>query len=263
MDEIFEIAKKIWNDSKIENQMKIKSINANLKIKAKVTKLHSLAGIPTGYKLPEVIAHNEEQQKKSEENKPEITASYRKLEASNSVGIYTYGLQGTIVIDNKEYTFKWTNAHLSPCLYGCMDERIINRAANYLRETKEWNTSNNEKFRQQEIDKALNVAYDFENNIVIYKFSENVFEGYTDKYAFVWRTNEEIPCGTPVKNALNKNYRKMNESWAPSFVERAQMIKEACMRNFPECFNVANDTETTKEVITNTNDEIDPDDLLE
>ena len=55
----------------------------------------------------------------------------------------------------------------------------------------------------------------------------------------------------------------MNESWGNGFVARAQMIKEACKKHFPECFNVTNDVKTTKEVITNTNDEIDPDDLLE
>jgi prefoldin subunit 5 len=275
MDEIFKVAKKMWSTTYPKDQKHLDGLVYIVKIMANTKKLHNLAGVSKGYKIPEVIAVEEkleqqrkerEQRKQEEQKKQEssdITASYKKIETSNSVGEYSYGLQGIIVVDNKEYTFKWTNAHINPCLYGCMDEKIINRAANYLRETKEWNTSNNEKFRQQEIDKALNVAYDFENNIVIYKFSENVFEGYTDKYAFVWRTNEEIPCGTPVKNALNKNYRKMNESWAPSFVERAQMIKEACMRNFPECFNVTNDTETTKEVITNTNDEIDPDDLLE
>ena len=41
------------------------------------------------------------------------------------------------------------------------------------------------------------------------------------------------------------------------------MIKDACMKHFPECFNVTKDVKETNEVISNTNDEIDPDDLLE
>ena len=101
-----------------------------------------------------------------------------------------------------------------------------------------------------------NKIYDFENKMFIYKSDENIFKGYVEDYAFVWNTKEEVPCGTPVKNALNNNYRKMNESWGNGFVKKAQMIKDFCMNNFPECFN------TTKEMlIIDPNEEIDEDEL--
>ena len=123
----------------------------------------------------------------------------------------------------------------------------------YLTKTSEWkNLKNNDE--RNDI-REENKIYDFDNKMFIYKSDENTFKGYVDKYAFVWNTKETIPCGTPVKNALNNNYRKMNESWGNGFVARAQMIKEACMNNFPECFK-------TNEVIINTNEEIDEDDLL-
>ena len=193
-----------------------------------------------------------------EERRQQITASYKPMKAEEG---YVYGLQGTITIEEKEYTFVFTNSHYYPVLYGCFDKMIIGKAYSYLTKTSEWkNLKNNDE--RNDI-REENKIYDFDNKMFIYKSDENIFKGYIDKYAFVWNTKEAIPCGTPVKNALNNNYRKMNESWGNGFVARAQMIKDACRKHFPECFNVTNDIKTTKEAITNTNDEIDPDDLLE
>ena len=192
-----------------------------------------------------------------------ITASYKALRESNTVEEdYTYGLQGTITIDDKQYTFKWTNNHVNPCLFGCMDMETILKAKAYLQTTNEWKTRVNEATNAQletiicENDNSL--VYDFDNNIVIFKLNNNLFKGYTDKYTFVWKTNEKVPCGKTIEKALIGAYRKMNPSWGNGFVERAEMIKDMCKKHFPECF------ESTKEevkqiVMPLTNDE---DDLL-
>ena len=206
-------------------------------------------------------------EKLNKQKEETITADYRALRASNTMEEdYTYGLHGTITIDDKQYTFKWTNNHINPCLFGCMDMETILKAKAYLKETKEWKSrvdeSTNDKLDKIICEKDNSLIYDFDNNIVIFKLNDNLFKGYTDKYAFVWNTKENTPCGKTIEKALTSNYRKMNQSWGNGFVARAQMIKDMCKKHFPECF------ESTKEEVKQmamplTNDEIDPDDELE
>jgi hypothetical protein len=205
-------------------------------------------------------------EKLNKQKEETITASYKTLRASNTMEEdYTYGLHGTITIDDKQYTFKWTNNHINPCLFGCMDMETILKAKAYLKETKEWKTRVDESTNNQ-LDKIIcekdnSLTYDFDNNIVIFKLNDNLFKGYTDKYTFVWNTKENIPCGKTIEKALTSNYRKMNQSWGNGFVERAQMIKDMCKKHFPECFESTK--EEMKQIATNTtNDEIDPDDDL-
>jgi hypothetical protein len=121
---------------------------------------------------------------------------------------------------------------------------------------------NLEMQKNTNIDLVSNTFRNLTSEIFAYKEDEHTFKGYIEDYAFVWNTKEDIPCGTTVKNVLKGNYRKMNESWGNKFPERAQKIKDFCMNNFTGNFNTTNDIKTTKEVITNTNDEIDDDDLL-
>ena len=65
-------------------------------------------------KVEDSIKDKEALLKQKEET---ITAEYKALRASNTMEEdYTYGLQGTITIDDKQYTFKWTNNHINPCL---------------------------------------------------------------------------------------------------------------------------------------------------
>jgi hypothetical protein len=206
-------------------------------------------------------------EKLNKQKEETITAEYKALRASNTMEEdYTYGLQGTITIDDKQYTFKWTNNHINPCLFGCMDMETILKAKAYLKETKEWKTRVDESTNNQ-LDKIIcekdnSLIYDFDNNIVIFKLNDNLFKGYTDKYAFVWNTKENIPCGKTIEKALTSNYRKMNQSWGNGFVARAQMIKDMCKKHFPECFESTK--EEVKQIVTNTtNDEIDPDEELE
>ena len=143
-----------------------------------------------------------------EERRQQITASYKPMKAEEG---YVYGLQGTITIEEKEYTFVFTNSHYYPVLYGCFDKMIIGKAYSYLTKTSEWKSLKNNDERND--IREENKIYDFDNKMFIYKSDENIFKGYVEGYAFVWNTKENVPCGTPVKNALNNNYRKMNESW--------------------------------------------------
>ena len=189
----------------------------------------------------------------------EVHAEYKTIKEEEG---YVYGLQGTITINKRSYEFIFTNTHLNPVLYGCFNKETIEKAAEFLTKTPEWKSLSSDDFAQID-QREENTIYDFDNKIFIYKSDENIFKGYVEGYAFVWNTKEEVPCGTTTRKALLNCYRKMNESWGNGFVARAQMIKDACMKYFPECFNVTKDVKETNEVISNTNDEIDPDDLLE
>ena len=190
----------------------------------------------------------------------EVHAEYKTIKEEEG---YVYGLQGTITVNKRPYEFIFTNTHLNPVLYGCFNKETIEKAAEFLTKTPEWKSLSSDDFAQID-QREENKIYDFDNKIFIYKSDENIFKGYVEGYAFVWNTKEEVPCGTTTRKALLNCYRKMNESWGNGFVARAQMIKDACRKYFPECFvNYVDKTQETKEVISNTNDEIDPDDLLE
>jgi hypothetical protein len=211
------------------------------------------------------IENNVQPETKNKEQ--EIFKNIKEKKETNKQGEYTYEVQGIITVNEQEYTFIFNNSHEKPCLFGCFNEETMEKAKTEINKrfsiTKYFtNEKEAAKFQNNMETKSINTIIDFDNKIFAYKEDEHTFKGYIEDYAFVWNTKEDIPCGTTVKNVLKGNYRKMNESWGNKFPERAQKIKDFCMNNFTGNFNTTNDIKTTKEVITNTNDEIDDDDLL-
>lgn len=226
------------------------------------TKMNNVRSPKNALNAKKLKAIAEEMAQSTEE---EIAANYEQLTTMDKDNDeYSYGVQGTITIDSKTYTFKWTNAHMYPCLFGCMDKEIMKQAKEYLVSKNAITITNNTKYDVPETERLMNTIYDFNNSIVIYKVNDHIFKGYTDKYAFVWDTTKGVPCGATLKNALSNNYRKMNASWGNGFVARAQMIKEMCEIHFPECFESTEEEtiELTNEAPQTTEEEIDEDELL-
>lgn len=180
---------------------------------------------------------------------------------SNKKGEYIYEVEGTFSLNEKDYDFIYNNFHQYPCIFGCFDMDIIKRVKNAL-ESKFHMTDETDKLEITRIENDKKTRFDMDRKIFAYQSAKNIIKGYVEGYAFVWNTNEEIPCGATIKNALFNKYRKMNSSWGPGFVNRAQMIKDFCIENFD--INFESTKEEIKQIVTNTtNDEINPDDLLE
>ena len=200
------------------------------------------------YKIEERIA----QEQKEEELRAEREASraafnnIKTTKEMNKQGEYVYKVQGTITINNEDYQFIFDNSHINPCLFGCFDKEIITEAKHQIN-YKYHITTDNKKYTSDIDDKNNKTILDKDNKIFAYQSESNeefsIIKGYIEGYAFVWDTREELPCGTPIKNALNNNYRKMNASWGNGFVQRAQMIKDFCIDNFSIEMPTSNDEE--------------------
>jgi hypothetical protein len=268
---MYEILEQIKVDYKKASDKKNsrERLESCMKYSMKITLFKSKNNIDRKYKVPERLADEqrskeleEQRQQQIQQQKEEMFTNIKeKKETNKKIGEYTYEVQGTISIDGQKYNFIFNNSHENPCLFGCFNEETIEKAKKEINKrfsiTRSFVSDKDQnKFGDIQEHKAIKTIMDTEDKIFVYKADEHTFKGYIEGYAFVWNTNEEVPCGTPVKNALLNNYRKMNSSWGNGFVKRAQMIKDFCMNNFQECFNV------TKEIITiDPNEEIDEDEL--
>ena len=209
-----------------------KIMDSNSSFGSKFVVLRAKAGYKH-YKVEERIAQEQKEEElraKRNADRP-VFNNVQTTKGQNEKGEYTYEAKGTVTVDNKDYQFIFRNSHAMACVFGCFNKEIIRKVTNEIKYVY-MVASNDKKYINKIENNDELTRLDVNNKIFAYQANENIIKGYVEGYAFVWNTKEELPCGTPIKNALANNYRKMNASWGNGFVQRAQMIKDFCIDNF-------------------------------
>lgn len=165
-----------------------------------------------------------------------------------------YCVYGTIKLAGKVFSYKATNLHDNPIVFGCMDMNLIKETRDVLTKLMSFGFATTEK------EGYDNVVYDFANDIVIWKTHDNQYKGYTSQYVFVWDGIASTPCRKALKSALNNKVAMKPMTTATTSekqFELGQRIIALCKEHFDK------HEEFTNEVVVNTNDELDLDDITD
>lgn len=165
-----------------------------------------------------------------------------------------YCVYGTIKLAGKVFSYKATNLHDNPIVFGCMDMNLIKETRDVLTKLMNFGFATTEK------EGYDNVVYDFANDIVIWKTHDNQYKGYTSQYVFVWDGIASTPCRKALKSALNNKVAMKPMTTATTSekqFELGQRIIALCKEHFDK------HEEFTNEVVVNTNDELDLDDITD
>jgi hypothetical protein len=165
-----------------------------------------------------------------------------------------YCVFGTIKLAGKTFSYKATNLHDNPIVFGCMDMNLIRETRDVLTKLMSFGFATTEK------EGYDNVVYDFANDIVIWKTHDNQYKGYTSQYVFVWDGITSTPCRKALKSALNNKVAMKPMTTATTSekqFELGQRIIALCKEHFDK------HEEFTNEVVVNTNDELDLDDITD
>lgn len=165
-----------------------------------------------------------------------------------------YCVFGTIKLAGKVFSYKATNLHDNPIVFGCMDMNLIKETRDVLTKLMSFGFATTEK------EGYDNVVYDFANDIVIWKTHDNQYKGYTSQYVFVWDGITSTPCRKALKSALNNKVAMKPMTTATTSekqFELGQRIIALCKEHFDK------HEEFTNEVAVNTNDELDLDDITD
>ena len=159
---------------------------------------------------------------------PKTTAPTRKpkkqeveIEKKTSPGFF----EGTLTIDKKDYKFVASNRFDKPVVLGVTDDKIIQQAKDMIIRNCGEHIFTGYKGTEEE----LLYAEDKDNDLIVY-CEQGVFKGFIDNYYFVWNPGYDVPVGCLVNNKDNprRPLRKMNRSWGPLFVKRAEDIMALC-----------------------------------
>ena len=165
-----------------------------------------------------------------------------------------YCVFGTIKLAGKTFSYKATNLHDNPIVFGCMDMNLIKETRDVLTKLMSFGFATTEK------EGYDNVVYDFANDVVIWKTHDNQYKGYTSQYVFVWDGITSTPCRKALKSALN-NKTAMKPMTAATTSEKqfelGQRIIALCKEHFDK------HEEFTNEINVSTNEQIDLDDITD
>ena len=165
-----------------------------------------------------------------------------------------YCVFGTIKLAGKTFSYKATNLHDNPIVFGCMDMNLIKETRDVLTKLMSFGFATTEK------EGYDNVVYDFANDVVIWKTHDNQYKGYTSQYVFVWDGITSTPCRKALKSALN-NKTAMKPMTAATTSEKqfelGQKIIALCKEHFDK------HEEFTNEINVSTNEQIDLDDITD
>jgi hypothetical protein len=143
------------------------------------------------------------------------------IEKKTSPGFF----EGTLTIDKKDYKFVASNRFEKPIVLGVTDDEIIQQAKDMIIR----NCGEHIFTGYRGTEEELLYAEDKDNDLVVY-CEQGVFKGFIDNYYFVWNPGYDVPVGCLVNNKDNprRPLRKMNRSWGPLFVKRAEDIMALC-----------------------------------
>ena len=218
-----------------ENARHIRRINelaaANEKLEDKVAELQAALNAKKLTKKEKVQAmfdSVEDIELETVKEQPKTTVPTRKpkkqeveIEKKTSPGFF----EGTLTIDKKDYKFVASNRFEKPVVLGVTDDEIIQQAKDMIIRNCGEHIFTGYKGTEEE----LLYAEDKDNNLVVY-CEQGVFKGFIDNYYFVWNPGYDVPVGCLVNNKDNprRPLRKMNRTWGPLFVKRAEDIMALC-----------------------------------